>query len=197
MSENNATPVVGAHVLIHHPVSDTLYEQGVSIITQLHTFLSHKEHLSENSLHTSPDLGLYLSDNFFNNIAFIKACKALVKSVYHLHDLAVSECRFNIYPRLENKNQTTQKVEDMVFTQTLHAIAAMTTDCFVYYKNGRTSDTTPKEFTTRISSNIQAILSEEAHIQTIKDPWKGAYYIEKASAHFTQKIWDLFIKTLD
>ncbi|PID29154.1 MAG: hypothetical protein CR982_03535 [Candidatus Cloacimonadota bacterium] len=55
----------------------------------------------------------------------------------------------------------------------------------------------PKEFSYRIAKNIQLMMKEECHFDTIVDPAGGSYFIEKTTAKLIEESWKTFISIQD
>jgi methylmalonyl-CoA mutase len=50
----------------------------------------------------------------------------------------------------------------------------------------------PSDFSSRIARNTQLILSHEAHVDRVRDPAAGSYYIEAATDRVARKAWSAF-----
>ena len=51
----------------------------------------------------------------------------------------------------------------------------------------------PKEFSYRIAKNIQLMMKEECHFDTIVDPAGGSYFIETTTAKLIEEAWGKFV----
>lgn len=51
----------------------------------------------------------------------------------------------------------------------------------------------PNEFSYRIAKNVQLLMKEECHFDTMVDPAGGSYYIEKLTSMIIEKAWEIFL----
>ncbi|MDA9850276.1 methylmalonyl-CoA mutase family protein [Flavobacteriaceae bacterium] len=136
-----------------------------------------------------------IGSNYFFEIAKIQAFRILWKTISNTYDLPINNVHVIAIPTTRNK--TIYDYNNNIIRSTSECMAAILGGAnsiknFNYdsiYKN-------KNEFSSRISINQLLILKHECHIDKVKNPISGSYYISYLVDEFAKKSFNLF-KELD
>ena len=136
-----------------------------------------------------------IGSNYFFEIAKIQAFRILWKTISNTYGLPINNVHVIAIPTTRNK--TIYDYNNNIIRSTSECMAAILGGAnsiknFNYdsiYKN-------KNEFSSRISINQLLILKHECHIDKVKNPISGSYYISYLVDEFAKKSFNLF-KELD
>ena len=136
-----------------------------------------------------------VGSNYFFEIAKIQAYRILWKTISNSYGFSINNVHIVAIPTIRNK--TIYDYNNNIVRSTSECMAAIlggadsiknfNYDSIYKYKN---------EFSTRISINQLLILKHECHIDKVKNPISGSYFISYLVDEFTKKSFNLF-KELD
>jgi methylmalonyl-CoA mutase len=136
-----------------------------------------------------------VGSNYFFEIAKIQAYRILWKTISNSYGFSINDVHIVAIPTMRNK--TIYDYNNNIVRSTSECMAAIlggadsiknfNYDSIYKYKN---------EFSTRISINQLLILKHECHIDKVKNPISGSYYISYLVDEFAKKSFKLF-KELD
>ena len=136
-----------------------------------------------------------VGSNYFFEIAKIQAYRILWKTISNSYGFSINDVHIVAIPTIRNK--TIFDYNNNIVRSTSECMAAIlggadsiknfNYDSIYKYKN---------EFSTRISINQLLILKHECHIDKVKNPISGSYYISYLVDEFAKKSFKLF-KELD
>jgi methylmalonyl-CoA mutase len=136
-----------------------------------------------------------VGSNYFFEIAKIQAYRILWKTISNSYGFSINDVHIVAIPTIRNK--TIFDYNNNIVRSTSECMAAIlggadsiknfNYDSIYKYKN---------EFSTRISINQLLILKYECHIDKVKNPISGSYYISYLVDEFAKKSFKLF-KELD
>ncbi len=171
---------------------------GASSIQELAFSLAHLNeyihHLIENEIslaEINDKLTIHISvnNNFFLNIAKLRAIRELVKLVFSAYDSDYSVRPIALFAKTSKRHLCQNDHHNNLLRQTAQCAAAalgggqiITVDCL------------PNSGNTRLSKNIQLILKEESFLNKVLDPASGAYAIENLTNQLIEQSWSLFQK---
>ena len=145
--------------------------------------------------HIQYNLGI--GENYFLEIAKIRALRYLISQMYKAYDIQNPQKAF-IHSVTTGWNKTIYDPYVNILRTTTEAMAAIIggTDSLAVkpfdYSYKKTS-----RFSGRISRNIQLVLKDEAYLDKIVDPSAGSYYIENLTHSIIEQAWDLFLTIED
>ncbi len=135
-----------------------------------------------------------LSDEYFLNIAAIRAFKRLWLALLEAYDVQNAQ-----YPKIHcftTESPTSADPYWNMISNTVQALSAAIAG--VYSIEVRPTDLSAEkaEFSRRIARNVQQLLKLETYINHISDASAGAYYIENYSFEIIKHSWKSFISKL-
>ncbi|MCK5075128.1 MAG: acyl-CoA mutase large subunit family protein, partial [Calditrichia bacterium] len=134
-----------------------------------------------------------LSSNFFMEISKLRAAKMLWAKVVEEFGGNEESQKITIHCRTSSWNKTVYDPYVNMLRVTTEAFSGVMGGCDSMHVTPfdepiRTSD----EFSRRIARNVQIILKEECHFNSLIDPVGGSWYIENLTQKAANKAWELF-----
>lgn len=145
--------------------------------------------MSVADVHEQISFRLLIGKQYFVEIASIRALKLLwlhIQKAYNVEALELppigAGCNVRDYNADQNMN--------MIRATTIALSAAIGgVDCLAVLPSDLKGETA---FQRRIARNVQHLLKMESYIDRVSDPAAGAYYIEKMTADFAGRAWEIF-----
>ena len=173
-------------------------EAGANIIQQISYSMSQANeyiNLFGKTIIKQLNFEIAIGSNYFFEIAKIQAFRILWKTISNTYGLPINNVHVIAIPTTRNK--TIYDYNNNIIRSTSECMAAILGGAnsiknFNYdsiYKN-------KNEFSSRISINQLLILKHECHIDKVKNPISGSYYISYLVDEFAKKSFNLF-KELD
>lgn len=124
--------------------------------------------------------------NYFFEIAKLRAARMLwAQAVSAFQPADQSVCRMKIHVRTALANKSIYDPYTNLLRTTTEALSAVIGGCDSLY-------VAPARFAARLAVNVQRILKEESHLDSVADPAGGAYYIEALTDAIAREAWTLF-----
>ena len=132
--------------------------------------------------------------SYFAEIAKLRAARALWANVAEQFSPSHAEStKMRIHCRTMTFNKTIYDSHVNILRAALEAMASviggtdsLTVDPFdIHYRE-------PDKFPRRVARNIQLLIRNESHLDTVTDPGGGSYHIEKLTQSISQKSLELF-----
>ena len=178
--------------------STNFQEAGANIIQQIsYSMCQANEYINlfGKTIIKQLNFEIAIGSNYFFEIAKIQAFRILWKTISNTYGLPINNVHVIAIPTTRNK--TIYDYNNNIIRSTSECMAAILGGAnsiknFNYdsiYKN-------KNEFSSRISINQLLILKHECHIDKVKNPISGSYYISYLVDEFAKKSFNLF-KELD
>ncbi len=178
--------------------STNFQEAGANIIQQIsYSMCQANEYINlfGKTIIKQLNFEIAIGSNYFFEIAKIQAFRILWKTISNTYGLPINNVHVIATPTTRNK--TIYDYNNNIIRSTSECMAAILGGAnsiknFNYdsiYKN-------KNEFSSRISINQLLILKHECHIDKVKNPISGSYYISYLVDEFAKKSFNLF-KELD
>ena len=178
--------------------STNFQQAGANIIQEIsYSMCQANEYINlfGNNIIKQLNFEIAVGSNYFFEIAKIQAYRILWKTISNSYGFSINNVHIVATPTIRNK--TIYDYNNNIVRSTSECMAAIlggadsiknfNYDSIYKYKN---------EFSTRISINQLLILKHECHIDKVKNPISGSYYISYLVDEFAKKSFDLF-KELD
>lgn len=163
---------------------------GANITQQLALLIAKGNEYLKNGFTNSNQFSfeLYLGENYFFEIAKIRALRILWKNILTAYNLKNTNTAISCSTStlLWSKNDS----ENNILRASSTAMSAIIGGCdslTITPHNMKNED-----FSNRVAKNIQLLLKEESHLDKVKDPASGSYYIEHLTNTLAQNSWKLF-----
>ena len=130
------------------------------------------------------------SENFYLNIAKIRALKILWEHILEANNTTAPEMRIWVQVGTTNPDPNQAAISA---TQQAAAAISGSADAIEINTLEYSSDY-PQGFAERITRNIQNLLWYESHLNKVDDPAAGSYFIEDLTEKIKNEIWNLFLK---
>ena len=180
-------------------IKSTNFQQaGANIIQEIsYSMCQANEYINlfGNNIIKQLNFEIAVGSNYFFEIAKIQAYRILWKTISNSYGFSINNVHIVATPTIRNK--TIYDYNNNIVRSTSECMAAIlggadsiknfNYDSIYKYKN---------EFSTRISINQLLILKHECHIDKVKNPISGSYYISYLVDEFAKKSFNLF-KELD
>lgn len=178
--------------------SSNFQESGANIIQEIsYSMCQANEYINlfGNSIIKQLNFEIAIGSNYFFEIAKIQAYRILWKTISNSYGFPINDVHIITIP--SSRNKTIYDYNNNIVRSTSECMAAVLGGAdsiknFNYdsiYKN-------KNEFSTRISINQLLILKHECHIDKVKNPISGSYYISYLVDELAKKSFNLF-KELD
>lgn len=140
-----------------------------------------------------------VSTSYFVEIAKLRALRLLVPQVIDAfaveadQEIEISPADLFVQAETSRRTETIYDPYVNILRGTTEAMAAVVGNCDVL--SVRPYDASlrpPGAFGSRIARNVQLILREEAHMDSVSDPGAGAYYLEAATDRLAERAWATF-----
>lgn len=128
-------------------------------------------------------LGFAIGSNHFMEIAKLRAARLLWPQVASA--FGSSDTGIRIHARTAGENKTLYDPYVNLLRVTTEALAAVIGGC-------DSLTITPCRFDAHLAENVHHILSEESHLDKVKDPAAGSYYVEALTDEVAREGWKLF-----
>lgn len=189
--------LIGINGYFFHNAGATLLQElafSLAIATEYLTQLSDLGH-SVNSIANKMSFNMGVGSNYFMEIAKLRALRHLWTKLLEAYDVEEKDVSLKLHSITSNFNKTAYDSYVNILRNTTEAMSAvlggtnsLTVRPFdAIYK-------TPDSFSRRIARNIQLLLKEEVHLDTVIDPAAGSYYIESLTDSFINEGWKLFMQ---
>ena len=178
--------------------STNFQQAGANIIQEIsYSMCQANEYINlfGNNIIKQLNFEIAVGSNYFFEIAKIQAYRILWKTISNSYGFSINNVHIVATPTIRNK--TIYDYNNNIVRSTSECMAAIlggadsiknfNYDSIYKYKN---------EFSTRISINQLLILKHECHIDKVKNPISGSYYISYLVDEFAKKSFNLF-KELD
>lgn len=137
---------------------------------------------------------IYLTNDYFDNIAGLRAFRFLVGNLFNLLDYPSDAFYIET---LTNHTSQADIYKNMLANCT-QAMAGILGNCDgLSVTPQHEADKTTLDFALRVSRNIGVILGEEAHFDKVSNPAAGAYYIEYLTQAIAEQTWQRFQAEID
>ena len=127
-------------------------------------------------------LGFAIGSNHFMEIAKLRAARLLWREVAAAFGASGT---VRIHARTAGENKTRYDASVNLLRVTTEALSAVFGGC-------DSLTITPCGFDPHLAANVQRILREESHLDTVLDPGAGSYYIETLTDAVVAAAWALF-----
>ena len=141
-----------------------------------------------NTLVSQVLISLDLNENYFLQIAKIRAVRMLWGNL--CGGYGIENADRLLYIHCNGSVQSDGDANKNMLRSTTQGMAAIIGGCNNLALRPHSREN--PAFTHRIARNIQLILKEEAYFDTVLDPAKGSYYIEKLTHEFASMAWEVF-----
>lgn len=180
---------IGAKPRKKSPVVDEI-AAGISAIEEL-IFQAKKKKINPSKLRKLLFLKVSVDDQFFINIAKIRALKILSQNLFEAYGLK-TEYDYPIHATSSKSGYTDDQHSNMI-RSTIQAVAAVNGGVSLLLlsssKKGKHS-----KFTQRVARNLQHIMKMESKMHLVQDPIRGSYFVEKLSDYLIENSWAAFVK---
>ncbi len=140
---------------------------------------------------SSNNFHFFIGENYFFEIAKLRAFRWLMKQVCELEDRP-----YNIFVFAETVVHSEEADENKnMLRNTTAAMSAILGGCDALIINSHDASKENSGFGKRIARNIQHILQFESYFTEIDDAAKGSYYIEYLTHELSKKVWDIISKS--
>ena len=127
-----------------------------------------------------------IGSNYFFEIAKLRAARLLwAHAIWAFQPQEESSCLMKIHVRTALSNKSIYDPFANVLRATTEAMAAVIGGC-------DSLEIRPFGFDNRLAVNIQRLIKEESHLDSVADPAGGSYYIEWLTHALAHKGWELF-----
>jgi methylmalonyl-CoA mutase len=127
-----------------------------------------------------------VGSNFFFEIAKLRAARLLwAHAVWAFQPREESSCLMKIHACTALSNKSIYDPFANVLRATTEAMAAVIGGC-------DSLEIRPFCFGSRLAMNIQRLIGEESHLDSVADPAGGSYYVEWLTDALAHKGWELF-----
>ena len=127
-----------------------------------------------------------IGSNYFFEIAKLRAARLLwAHAIWAFQPQEESSCLMKIHVRTALSNKSIYDPFANVLRATTEATAAVIGGC-------DSLEIRPFSFDNRLALNIQRLIKEESHLDSVADPAGGSYYIEWLTDALAHKGWELF-----
>lgn len=163
---------------------------GANITQQLAILIAQGNEYLKNGFTNSNQFSfeLYLGENYFFEIAKIRALRILWKNILTAYNINNTNTAISCSTStlLWSKNDS----ENNILRASSTAMSAIIGGCdsLTITPHNRKNE----DFSNRVAKNIQLLLKEESHLDKVKDPASGSYYIEHLTNTLAQNSWKLF-----
>ncbi len=134
---------------------------------------------------------LAVGTSYFVEIAKVRALRWLVAEVLKAYKLN-ENLYFEVEAHLSAASFKEDQYQNMIqsTTQAISAVIGGVDRLIVLPSNANTA--LPTSFTRRIARNVQHLLKLESHLDLVKDPAAGSYYVEHLTEKLGKAAWELF-----
>ena len=174
--------------------ADLLHEAGAHAIQELgYAIAAGVELLAVRSASQTVDAAardiefvMAVGPSYFMEIAKLRAARLLwAQAIAAFGSNAAQSCAMRLHVRTPRRNKSLCDRYTNLLRATTEALSAVIGGC-----DQLTVE--PFGFDEHLALNIQRILREEAHIDTVADPAGGSYYIEALTDSIARAAWKLF-----
>lgn len=165
----------------------TAIHKGNTLLSQIHD-----ADLDLATLHSNIQFSMALDDDYFLNIAKIRALKLLWQQV-----LSAWNADLNAHSPIEVHLTKSHQTEDEHYnkikasSQAMSAVMGGAHRLYVHPSDSfKTENGTA--FSRRIALNINHLLQQESYLDRVIDPSAGSYYIETLTDNLAEKAWEKF-----
>ncbi len=133
-----------------------------------------------------------VSTSYFVEIAKLRALKLLwakVLDAFGVKGGAIPTIEVHLAPETQEKDTNTNLIK--AATQVMSAAIGGADIIYVLNSNASLMQESTA-FTRRMARNVQHILKMESHIDRVKDPAAGSYYVEALTNSFAVRAWEIF-----
>ena len=179
--------------LLHEAGATAIQELGYAIAAGVEKFaaLSEKKLAEQKPAEKKPveaaageiEFVFAAGPSYFNEIAKLRAARLLWAQVSAAFGVK-GPVAMKIAVRTPRRNKSVFDHNSNLLRATTEALAAVLGGCDALYVE-------PFGFDEHIALNIQRILQEESHIDTVADPAGGSYYIESLTDTIAREAWKL------
>jgi methylmalonyl-CoA mutase len=179
-----------------HNAGATAVQELASVLSISAEYLDALEnHVSKESVAKTIQWQLAAGENFFLQIAKIRAARLLWEMLLHGNDLKISEFPIWIQTETAFRNKTRYDAHSNLLrctTESMAAVIAGTDEHMVHPFNAHFDQA--DDAARRYALNIQHVLNEESRLDKVLDPSSGAPYIEFLTQKIVEQAWSLFLK---
>lgn len=181
---------VDGHYLKSLGLSDVSELSHILLVFKYYLEEARKREFSTKSLFSKAVFKIALGSSFFKNIAKSRATKLLLHRLFYREFQEIFEKDFVIISELN-----TSEIQD----QDLHTnILRETTACFssvmAHLSHHRVSAFDQSEIAKRVAINTHHILNDESHIQEVRDPSSGSYFLDQLTDQLVQQSWEYYLE---
>lgn len=181
---------VDGHYLKSLGLSDVSELSHILLVFKYYLEEARKRELSPKSLFSKTSFKIALGSHFFKNIAKSRAAKLLLHRLFYREFQEVFEKDFMIISELN-----TSEIQD----QDLHSnILRETTACFssvmAHLSHHLVSPFDHSDIANRVAINTHHILNDESHIQEVRDPTSGSYFLDQLTDQLVQSSWEYYLE---
>ena len=170
------------------------YQQIGIMLSTFHELLS-TELEKGNSIHEFIHLihfNIGIGQNYFIEIAKIKALKWLIQQISHSY--GIKDYKPNITANIGWTNKSLKDIDSNLLRQTSEAMAALNggINGIIVHPCDNFSNQTTSTLHQRMALNIPIILKEEAYFNCVNEPLNGSHLIESLCKEISEKSWTYF-----
>ncbi|MCK5078274.1 MAG: acyl-CoA mutase large subunit family protein, partial [Calditrichia bacterium] len=134
-----------------------------------------------------------LGSNFFMEISKLRAAKMLWARIVEEFGGNENSQKIYVHCRTSGWNKTVYDPYVNMLRTTTEAFSGVMGGCdSMHVASFDEAIRKPDEFSRRIARNVQIILKEECHFDSLIDPVGGSWYIEKLTQEVAETAWKLF-----
>jgi methylmalonyl-CoA mutase len=175
--------------------ADTIHDQGGTVVQELGYGIALGveklvEKLEEGHGVDGAAAGIHfvfaIGSNYFFEIAKLRAARLLwAHAVWAFQPQKEASCLMKIHACTALSNKSIYDPFANVLRATTEAMAAVIGGC-------DSLEIRPFGFSGRLAVNIQRLMKEESHLDSVADPAGGSYYVEWLTDALAHKGWELF-----
>jgi methylmalonyl-CoA mutase len=166
-----------------------IHEIGATAIDELSILLSsyHRHLLTGNQTEALFSLGI--GNQYFVQLAKIRAFHYLVHKLNGIHGL--EKANYRLHAHIGWMNKSLKDPYTNLLRQTTEAMSAYggVVNGLIIHPWDEYSKEGKEDFTLRMAINIYNLLSEEAHFNWVQDPMKGSRIVEGLTNQIIEKTW--------
>lgn len=170
---------------------DTLHDAGATAVQELGYSLAEGVERLANAANVADaakgiEFVFAIGSNYFLEIAKLRAARLLWAQAVSAFGPTGDQARLmRIHARTSRLNKSGLDPNTNLLRVTTEAMAAAIGGC-------RSLTVEPFGFDPHLAINVQRVLKEEAHLDQVRDPAGGSYYIESLTDALAREAWKLF-----
>ena len=172
--------------LLHEAGAHAIQELGYAIAAGVELLAVRSASQTVDATARDIEFVMAVGPSYFMEIAKLRAARLLwAQAIAAFGSNAAQSCAMRLHVRTPRRNKSLCDRYTNLLRATTEALSAVIGGC-----DQLTVE--PFGFDEHLALNIQRILREEAHIDTVADPAGGSYYIEALTDSIARAAWKLF-----